>query len=311
MHGHSHGHHHGHSHGHDHGQAYARSGNARRLTLTLLLAGGYMIAEAVGGLLANSLALLADAGHMLSDVGALALSLFAIRFADRPADPKRTFGYYRAEILAALANGATLVAIAIYIFIEALQRFQNPPEVQGQLVMGIAVGGLIVNLLGLWILSSGKESNLNMRGAWLHVLTDALGSVGAILAGVFIWAFQWHWVDPAFSILIAFLVVHSSWALLKESVSVLMESAPGHIDVDEVRNALLALEGVQGVHDVHVWTITTGMESLSAHIVTSEENGEQWALLKRVRNMLHDRFGIDHTTIQIEPPDFEEHGIHQ
>ena len=300
----SHGHGHSHGGGHSHG-----SKNTKRLTITLILAGGYMVAEVVGGLVANSLALLADAGHMLSDVAALGLSLFAIWFARRPANPKRTYGYYRAEILAALLNGATLVAISIYIFVEAYQRFRDPPEVQGAILMGIAVGGLVVNLIGLWILNAGKGESLNVRGAWLHVLTDALGSVGAVLAGLFVWAFNWNWADPAISVLIGLLVIYSSWALLKQSVAVLMEGAPHGIDVDEVRDALRSVPGVQAVHDLHVWTITSGMDSLSAHVVTADA-ANQWNLLKELRKVVHDRFGIDHITVQIEPEDFEEAGLH-
>ena len=294
---------HAHAQGHAHGGAY--SGNRRRLIITLALAGSYMIAEAVGGWFTNSLALLADAGHMLSDVAALALSLFAIWIAQRPPSPRRTYGYYRAEILAALVNGATLVAISIYIFVEAYHRVRQPPKVQGLAMMGIAIGGLAVNLLGLWVLGGGKESSLNVRGAWLHVLTDALGSVGAIVASVLIWAFGWNWADPVTSALIGLLVIVSSWRLLAESVSVLMESAPRRIDVDEVRDAMAGVVGVKAVHDLHVWTIASGMESLSAHVVTDrlDQNGH---LLRQLRTTLHDRFGIDHVTIQVEPEGFEE-----
>jgi cobalt-zinc-cadmium efflux system protein len=269
-----------------------------------------MIAEVVGGLLAGSLALLADAGHMLSDVVALGLSLFAIRFARRPPDPRRTFGYYRAEILAALANGATLLAISVYIFIEAFRRFRHPVDVHGAVLMGIAVGGLLVNLAGLWILSGGRGESLNVRGAWLHVLTDALGSVGAIVAGVLVWTLNWNWADPAISVLIGLLVIYSAWSLLKESVAVLMESTPGRIDVDELRDAMRAVPGVQAVHDLHVWTITSGMDSLSAHVVTAAHAAERRALLEELRKVVHERFRIDHVTIQLEPGGFEETGVH-
>ncbi len=256
--------------GHHHG-VRSTAQNRKRLATTLVLAGGYMVAEFVGGLLTNSLALLADAGHMLSDVAALGLSLFALWFATRPATPHRSYGYYRAEILAALANGATLVAIAIAIVVEACGRLRQPPVVQGGLMMGIATGGLLVNLAGLWVLHAGKGESLNVRGAWLHVLTDALGSVGAIVAGLLIWARGWNWADPAMSVLIALLVVYSSWSLLQESVSVLMEWAPRGLDVDAVRDAMRAVPGVVAVHDLHIWTITSGMVSLSAHVEAAEE----------------------------------------
>ncbi|MEX0716393.1 MAG: cation diffusion facilitator family transporter [Planctomycetaceae bacterium] len=296
--------------GHDHHHAHAMhaAGNRRRLALTLVLAACYMLAEFIGGIVTNSLALLADAGHMLSDVAALALSLFAVWIADRPAPARRTYGYYRAEILAALANGAALVAIALFIVVEAWERFQDPPEVRAPLMMAIAVGGLLVNLAGLLILHAGRHENLNIRGAWLHVLSDALGSVGAIAAGGLIWAFGWRWADPLASVLIALLVIYASWRLLAESVSVLMESAPRGIDVDEVFAALKETPGVLGVHDLHVWTITSGLDSLSAHVVIDGERTHHHVLAD-LRTMLHDRFGIDHITIQIEPEGFEERAV--
>ena len=253
--------------GHSHGESgVGRRGHPRRLGIVLALVSAYLVAEVVGGLLTNSLALLADAGHMLSDAAALALSLFAIWIAERPATPARTYGYYRTEILAALVNGATLIAIAIYIFIEAFQRFRAPPEVLGGLMMTFAAGGLVVNLAGLWILNAGRGESLNMRGAWLHVLTDALGSVGAIVGGALIYFFGWSWADPAVSVLIGLLVLYSSWGLLKESVAVLMEGTPGQIDVDAVRDAIASVPAVRGVHDLHVWSITSGMVALSAHV---------------------------------------------
>ena len=273
--------------------------------IVLVLVTIYMVAEVIGGLLTNSLALIADAGHMLSDAGALALSLFAIWIAKRPPTPQHTYGYYRTEILAALINGATLVAISFYIFYEAYHRFGEPPHVQGALMMGIASGGLLINLLGLWILSGGREESLNVRGAWLHVLTDALGSVGAIVAGALIWAFGWNWVDPAVSVIIGLLVIFSSWHLLRETVNVLMEGAPGHIDVDGVRDTIRAVPGVLEVHDLHVWTITSGMVSLSAHVVVERDRYDQ-RVLTAVRESLHDQYGIDHVTIQLERLDFTE-----
>lgn len=296
-------------HGHDHHRGPAAERRAlrggRRLLWTLLLAGGYMLAEVVGGLWTNSLALLADAGHMLSDVGSLGLSLFALWLAERPPGAQRTYGYYRAEILAALVNGATLVAIAIYIFLEAYRRFRAPPEVAGAGMLAIAAGGLVVNLAGLWILNAGRRESLNIRGAWLHVLTDALGSVGAIVAGLLIWLLGWFWVDPLASVLIAILVIYSSWHLLQEAVSVLMESAPKGLDIDEVRDSIASVPGVIGVHDLHVWTITSGMESLSAHVVAEDARRDP-ELLGAIRQRLHDRFGIDHVTLQIEPEGFSE-----
>ncbi|MDV3295109.1 MAG: cation diffusion facilitator family transporter [Brachybacterium paraconglomeratum] len=294
------GHQHGTGSGHAHGGANAgRRGNRRRLALVLALVLAYIVVEVVGGLLTNSLALLADAGHMLSDAAALALSLFALWIAERPATPTRTYGYYRTEILAALVNGATLVAIAIYIFVEAIERFRAPPEVMGGLMMAIAAGGLVVNLAGLWILNAGRGESLNLQGAWLHVLTDALGSVGAVLGGALVYFFGWSWADPAVSVLIGLLVLYSSWSLLKDAVAVLMEGVPGGIDVDEVRDAIIAVPAVQGVHDLHVWSITSGLVALSAHVTVAPADYTP-RTLKLIRDALHRRFGINHVTVQLE-----------
>jgi cobalt-zinc-cadmium efflux system protein len=288
----------GHSHPH-----HAAAANRSRLALTLALAAAYMVAEAVGGWLTGSLALLADAGHMLSDVAALGLSLFCMSMARRPPTSKRTYGYHRMEILAALANGAALVTISAFVLAEAVQRLRQPAVVDAPAMMGIAVGGLLVNLAGLWILRRGRDESLNVRGAWLHVLTDALGSVQAIAAGLLIWAFGWQWADPAASILISLLVVYSAWSLLKEATAVLMESAPAHMDVDEMRDAMMGVPGVLEVHDLHVWTITSGRESLSAHVVV-EEGRYNCDLLSEIRSALHERFGIHHMTVQIETETF-------
>jgi cobalt-zinc-cadmium efflux system protein len=289
----------GHSH-HGHDQGSPRSTNRTRLAWALALTLGYMAAEVVGGYLAGSLALLADAGHMFSDAAALALSLFAAWISSRPPTPQHSYGYYRAEILAALANGATLIAIAIVIFIEAAQRLSTPEPVAGGLMLGIATGGLVVNLLGLAILNAGKRDNLNMHGAWLHLLFDALGSVAALVAGGLIWARGWNWVDPLASIVIGLLVIYSSWNLLKQAIAILMESTPAHLDVDQVRSAMIATPGACGVHDLHIWTITSGMISLSAHVELQEDH-DPAAALDSLRETLHEQFGIDHMTIQIEP----------
>ncbi len=285
-------------HGHNHAPR-----NRKLLLITLALVCGYMMAEVIGGWLANSLALIADAGHMLSDAAALALTFFAMWMADRPSPPRRTFGYHRAEILAAMVNGAVLIAVSVYIVVEAIQRLRHPEHVHGQMMMGVAVGGLLVNLACLAILHRDRNNNLNMQGAWLHVLSDALGSVGAIAAGLLVTQFGWDWADPIASGVIAVLVVHASWRLLTEAVSVLMESAPKGIDIDKVSSSIKTTTGVRGVHDLHIWTITTGMESLSAHVVVDDEaaHGE---VLRTLSIMLAQKFGIDHTTIQIEPSDY-------
>ena len=296
--------------GHDHGlpRRHARARNARRLAWTLGLIASYMVAEVIGGLLSGSLALLADAGHMLSDAAALALALFAMYMSAKPASPRRTYGLYRGEILAALANGGALIALSLYVFVEAWRRLSEPAEVEAGMMLGVAAGGLGVNLLALWILREGRSESLNVRGAWLHVVGDTLGSVGAIVAALLIAGFGWLWADPVASVLIACLVMYSSWALLKETVSVLMESAPGHIDVDELRGAMVGAQGVVDVHDLHVWTITSGIESMSAHVVI-EHAAEARGVLAEMRLMLHERFGIDHITLQIEPEGFEERPV--
>lgn len=291
--------------GHSHGDADTR---ISRMLIAAGILSVFFVIELTTALLINSIALLADAGHMLSDVGALALSLFALWMAQKPATPRHTYGYYRTEILAALANAATLIAISLFIFIEAFQRFRHPEPVMGLTVMWIAAGGLAVNLIGLLVLHGGKDDSLNIRGAWLHMLTDALGSVGAILGGAAVWVMGWRWADPAVSIAIAVLVLYSSWHLLRESVGVLLEGTPAHIDPEAVRAAMQRVQGVEGVHDLHVWTITSGLDALSAHVVVGDralrrESGE---ILAELHALLHDEFHLHHLTIQIEPRDFEE-----
>jgi cobalt-zinc-cadmium efflux system protein len=295
---------------HDHRAASSR---IRSLTVTLALVVAYTIAEVIGGLWSGSLALLADAGHMVSDAAALALTLFAIHFARRAPTPERSYGYHRAEILAALANGATLVAIAVFIFAEAYDRFRNPTPVEGPLMLGVATGGLIVNLAGLWLLRVGHQHDLNVRGAWLHVLSDALGSVQAIAAGALIWLYGWYWVDPVASVLIALLVVYSSWTVIAQAVGVLMEGTPPHIKLEDVRSALQGLRHVVDVHDLHVWSITSGFVALSAHIVIGEDSSGR-SVVRSSEEILLKKFGIRHTTIQIDRTGHcnqAHHGIHE
>lgn len=275
-----------------------RAGNRRRLGWVLGLVLAYMVAEAVGGWLTGSLALLADAGHMLSDAASLGLALFALWIAQRPRSPDRTFGYHRTEILAALVNGATLVAVAVLIVVEAVERFQNPRSVDGLTMLWIAVGGLVVNLIGMKVLHGGREASLNLRGAWLHVLSDTLGSLQAIVAGALIWAYGWTWADPVASVLIALLVAGSSWGLLRESVNVLLEAAPRHLDGAELQRAIAGVPGVAEVHDLHVWTITSGFESLSVHVRVDDRDRDE--VLGEVQGLLEEGYGLDHCTIQIE-----------
>jgi cobalt-zinc-cadmium efflux system protein len=260
-----------------------------------------LVAELVGGIVTNSLALLSDAAHMFSDVGALALSVLAIWFAGKRASLKRTYGFYRAEVLAALINAVTLVVVSLYIFWEAYQRFRHPQEVQSGLMMVIACIGLVANLISAWVLSrSGShEHNLNVRGAFLHVLGDALGSLGAIGAGLIMMFTGWYYADPLISVIIGLLVLFSSYRLLRDTVHVLLEGTPPHIDLSKVRRSMQMITGVQDVHDLHVWSVSSGFIAMSGHVVIAEGNDGQ-SILQELRKVLHDRFGLGHTTIQIE-----------
>ncbi len=291
-------------HRHDaHGPGGLRAGTTtddrRRLAIVLVITLVYMGAEIVGGLLTGSLALLADAGHMFSDAAALGMALGAAWLAQRPPDQARTYGYYRVEILAAVANAATLIAVAGGIVWEAAKRLTHPVDVAGAAMMAVATGGLVVNLAGLWILRGSHGDSLNIRGAALHVMGDLLGSIAAIVAGAAIALAGWRWADPVASALIALLVVRSGWRLLRESLGVLMEGAPAHVDVDEVRAAILAVDGVRDVHDLHVWTITSGLDCLSAHVVVDTKCTPQ-TMLHRIATLLREKFGLKHTTLQVE-----------
>lgn len=308
-HTHAHGHAHDHSHGHAHGGG---AGRTRRLAIVLALSAAYMLAEAVGGYMTNSLALLSDAGHMLTDVAAIGLSMAALWFGSRPAPAEKTYGYYRVEILAAFVNGVTLVVLALVVIYEAYRRFFEPPEVASGEMMVIAAGGLVVNLVSAWILAGNHDHcgrTLNEHGAFLHVVGDALGSVGALVAGGLMWSRGWYVADPIISVVIALLIIVSSYTLIREAVNVLLEGTPAHINIAAVKAALLEIDDVLDVHDLHVWSITSGRDALSAHVVCDCECYNK-ALVERVRRELHERFGISHLTIQLETPDFDEDEIH-
>ncbi len=276
-----------------------RRGSASRLRLTLVFAAVYLVAEAVGGWMTNSLALLADAGHMLSDVVALGISLAALQAAGRARTSSRTYGFHRAEALAALANAVALCVVSVGICWEAVQRLGSPPQVVAPVAFLIASGGLAVNLAGLAVLGGHHDHGLGVRSAWLHLLGDALGSVGAMTSAALIALFGWRWADPIASLLIAGLIVRSATALLMETVDVLMEGAPHHIDVDALRVELETVAGVAGVHDLHVWTITSGMDALSGHVVLAADARGR-VVLADARTMLQQRFGIEHITLQLE-----------
>jgi cobalt-zinc-cadmium efflux system protein len=283
--------------------AAARASEQRRLAATLAVTVLGMLIEGVGGWLTNSLALLSDAGHMLADVGAIALSLFALRIASRPADARRTYGYYRLEILAALANGAVLIAIAVGIAVEAYQRLQHPEPVRYGTVIGIALVGIGLNGVGMWITHGGESQSMNLRSTFLHLGGDLLNSVGVLLAaGLIAWTGQLRW-DPVVSFFIAATIVWGAWRLCREAVDVLLEGVPPHLALEEVYGALGGLPGVSAVHDLHVWTITSGMVSLSCHLVVVCEGPgcrSHDDILSDARALLKQRFKIEHTTIQFE-----------
>jgi cobalt-zinc-cadmium efflux system protein len=276
-----------------------------RLKLALAISCIYFFAELIGGFLTNSLALLSDAGHMLSDIAALALSLFAFRIAKRPATVSSTYGYHRAEILAALFNGLSLWLIVGVIFAAAYNRFLDPPAVESYGMMIVASLGLLVNVVAGAILYGSHHHNLNLRGAFLHVVSDALGSVGAIAAGLIMLFTGWYVADPVISILIGLLILHSSWNLIKESFSVLMQAVPKGIRLEDVQQALEEVEGVSKVHDLHVWAVTSDIFTLSAHAVV-ENGGDFHQVLNGIEDTLKERFNIEHTTIQLEIESREE-----
>jgi cobalt-zinc-cadmium efflux system protein len=286
---------HSHAHGHDHG-SHARGS----LKIALTISATFLVAEFLGALYTNSLALLADAGHMLTDVAALSLSLFAIRFAGRRATPRMTYGFYRVEILAALLNGVFLVLVALYIFYEAFSRFKNPEPVKAGWMLIVAIIGLLSNGASAWVLFGKHHENLNVRGAFFHVLTDAIGSVGAVIASIAILAGDYQLADPMISIVVAFLILWSSWILIRDAVDILLEGTPSHINIVALREQLGSVSGVSSVHDLHVWTLTSGVLAMSCHVVAADDDFSRTEMLARVNAVARERFHIDHTTVQIE-----------
>lgn len=279
--------------------------SAWRLSLAFWTQCLFFVVELVGGILTNSLALLADAGHMLSDVGALGLSYLALRWTAKPPTPQKTYGYHRLEILVALLNGLTLWAMAAYIFYEAYGRIFQPPQINTVPMIVIAALGLAVNLFGVYILHPAKERNLNLRSAFLHLLADCLGSVAAIVAGVAILFKGWYWFDPLAGGVIAAMIIIGSWQLLREATDILMEATPKHINLDEVSAALEAHPLVEQVHDLHIWTIGSGIYALSVHVnINNSEDRD--CLTWELEELLRQRFGLEHNTIQIEGPGFHD-----
>lgn len=280
----------------------------KRLAVVFALTALYLLAEVAGGFLTGSLALLADAGHMLTDVAGLGLALLAIRFAARPASPTRTYGYHRAEILAALTNAVVLVLISLYILYEAYQRFRDPPAVESVAMLVVAGIGLLVNVTGIVILRRGARESLNLRGAYFEVLSDALTSVGVIVAAIIMITTGWYYADPLISAAIGLFILPRTWVLLRESVGILLEGTPSDVNLGEVREVLAAVPGVVGVHDLHVWSLTSGVNAMSAHVVIPDldDSGD---MLTELRDRARD-LNIAHVTIQLEPPSWESRETH-
>ena len=285
---------------HHHHHHHHRVDDSRRMWIVLAINVAMLVAGIVGGLVFDSLALLADAGHVLTDIGAIALALFAAWMAARPSGPQQTFGYRRTEIFAALVNGMTLVAVSVFIFVEAIVRLSDPPDVAGGGVLIIGAFGLLGNAVSTWILMRGDRTNVNLEGVLRHSAADALGSLGVIVAGAIVLATGWNEADPIVSIAIGVLILLGSWRLLREPFNVLMESAPEGIDVQDVGTAMCSVPGVREVHDLHVWTVTSGFPALAAHI-RSEPSEPPDEVRERVEAVLHERFGLDHTTLQVVP----------
>lgn len=291
------------AHGHTHLPDLTRS-TVRRLALALGLTLAFVVVEAAAGLLANSLALLTDAAHNLTDVLALALTWWALRVTTRPADRGQTFGYHRAGILVALVNSTTLAVIALGIFYEAYRRFTAPPEVQADILIGVGLAAVVVNLVTALLVRRGSEHDLNLRSAFLHLMGDVLSTAGAVAAGVVIWFTGANWVDPLVSALIGLLILWNAWVILRESVGILMEAVPADINMEALQADILGVEGVRGVHDLHVWSITRSMRTLSAHIVTDDVPISRGAAIQAaISERLFRGHGIGHATLQLECAD--------
>ncbi len=296
---------------HAHGgecRGHVHGGGTRRLKIALVLTSAFLVAEVVGGILSNSLALLADAGHMLTDVAALTLSLFVAWFSRQAVDARKTYGYLRWEILAALVNGAALLLISAYIIWEAVARLRVPEEVAGGVMLAVAAGGLAVNVAAAWVLRPDASTSLNLRGAYLHVLGDLLGSVGTVAAALVVRYTGWLPIDPIASVLVTLVIVRGAWRLVREAVDVLLESTPAHIPLDAVRAQLVAIPGIESVHDLHVWSVTSSMVAMSAHAIVREPERHQH-VLEHVHDAMR-LFGIQHVTVQLERQEMFDRELH-
>jgi cobalt-zinc-cadmium efflux system protein len=286
------------SHSHEH---RADPATRRPLVITLVLVLVIMVAEVIGGLVSNSLALLSDAGHMLTDALAIALSLFAMNLARRPATAQKTYGYHRAEILAAFANGAILILLSAYIFYEAVKRFSAEPEIKTPVMLVVAIIGLVANLVGMFLLRQGSGKSINVRAAFWHIIGDTLSSVGVIAAAIIIYFTGWTAADPILAIIIGVVILWGAVRIVKESVDILLESAPGHLKVEDVAAAVKKIEGVEDLHEIHIWTLTSGIYALSAHLKIADQTvSASCDVLARVNEVLEHGFSITHTTLQME-----------
>jgi cobalt-zinc-cadmium efflux system protein len=290
---------------HDHGSAAVREGHQKKLVMALALTGSFMIAEVIGAWITGSLALLSDASHMFTDTAALAISLIALQIAKRPADQKRTFGYARLEILASTFNAVLLFLVAMYILYEAYQRFFMPAEIATGAMMWIAIAGLIVNLISMRLLASASNESLNVKGAYLEVWSDMLGSVGVIIAALIIRFTGWGWVDTIVAVAIGLWVLPRTWQLLRESLGILMEGVPRGLEVEAIESTILSVEGVTGVHDLHVWAVSSGSNVLTSHVVV-RDSADADTVLAAVVDAVSSAFEIHHCTIQIERESFHE-----
>lgn len=289
--------------GHNHSHSHGHSSNKKVLLLSFIIITSYMLIEAVGGFITNSLALLSDAGHMLSDSISLVIALLAFQLGEKAASFNNTYGFKRFEIIAAMINGVTLILISLYIIYEAIGRFANPPEVATTGMLIISIIGLLVNVIVAWIMLRGgnTEHNLNMRGAFLHVISDMLGSVGAIIAAIVIMAFGWGWADPLASVIVAILILRSGYFVMKDALHILMEGTPQNVNVKEVIEIMEKAEGIQGIHDLHIWSITSELNALSCHAVVANDLtvAESEKILRHLEHELEHK-GITHMTIQLE-----------
>jgi len=283
-----------------HGHSHTPAGkNKKRLVIVLALTTAYLIAEVVGGLLTGSLALLADAGHMLTDVAGLGLALMAIQFAERPATPERTYGFYRVEILAALANSVVLIGISVYILYEAYQRFRNPPAVESKAMLAVASIGLLINLVGIYLLRAASKESLNMKGAYYEVMSDLLTSIGVIIAAIVMLTTGWYYADPLISAGIGLFILPRTWMLLRDAVGVLLEGTPTDVNLAALREAIGSVTGVASVHDLHVWSLTSGVNAMSVHAVLADHALHD-EVLASVQRKVTSEFKIAHATVQVE-----------